>query len=86
MVSPELTDPSREIGMVSPELTTISGDRYGVPGTHDTLAKVYFDFGDATKALKTQERAIRLMKEYGQRITHAVEDRLEQYEKAVEEK
>ena len=35
----------------------------------DTLAKAYFDSGDATKAVETQERALRLMKEAGQRKT-----------------
>ena len=52
----------------------------------DTLAKTYFDSGDAAKALETQERAIRLMKENGEPVNQAVKDRLEQYKKAVEKK
>ena len=49
----------------------------------DTLAKAYFDSGDATKALETQERAVRLMKESGQGEDQGVKDRLEQYKKAA---
>ncbi len=50
----------------------------------DTLAKTYFDSGDAAKALETQERAIRLIKESGEPVDQAVKDRLETYKKAVE--
>jgi len=52
----------------------------------DTLAKAYFDSGDATKALETQERAVRLMKEAGagaEQGIQGVKDRLEQYKKAA---
>jgi thiol-disulfide isomerase/thioredoxin len=50
----------------------------------DTLAKAYFDSGDAAKALETQERAIRLMKEGGQPVDPSMQERLEQYKKATQ--
>jgi hypothetical protein len=49
----------------------------------DTLAKAYFDSGDAAKALETQERAVRLLKEVGEGEDQGVKDRLEQYKKAA---
>jgi thiol-disulfide isomerase/thioredoxin len=52
----------------------------------DTLAKTYFDTGDAAKALETQERAVRLMKESGEAIDPGVQERLEKYKKAVAKK
>jgi thiol-disulfide isomerase/thioredoxin len=52
----------------------------------DTLAKAYFDSGDAAKALETQERAVRLIKESGEPVDKGVQERLEQYKKAVEKK
>jgi thiol-disulfide isomerase/thioredoxin len=52
----------------------------------DTLAKAYFDSGDAAKALETQQRAVRLMKESGQPVPADVTERLDQYKKAVDEK
>ncbi len=48
----------------------------------DTLAKAYFDSGNASKAVDTQERAVRLMKAAGQEDP-GVKDRLAQYKKAV---
>jgi thiol-disulfide isomerase/thioredoxin len=48
----------------------------------DTLAKVYFDSGDPAKALKLQEKAVKL----AGRENQEMKDRLEQYRKAVEEK
>ncbi len=50
----------------------------------DTLAKAYFDSSDAAKAVETQERAIRLMKESGTPIDQGMKDRLEQYKKAAQ--
>jgi thiol-disulfide isomerase/thioredoxin len=52
----------------------------------DTLGKAYFDSGDPVKALETQERAVRLLKESGEPIDQGMKDRLEQYKKAVEKK
>jgi thiol-disulfide isomerase/thioredoxin len=52
----------------------------------DTLGKAYFDSGDPAKALETQERAVRLLKESGEPVDKGVMDRLEQYKKAVEKK
>jgi len=52
----------------------------------DTLAKVYFDSGDAAKAVETEERAIRLMKESGSPVDPSMKERLEQFKKAAEKK
>jgi thiol-disulfide isomerase/thioredoxin len=49
----------------------------------DTLAKAYFDSGDAKKAVETQERALRLMKDAGVKADPGMMDRLEQYKKAA---
>jgi thiol-disulfide isomerase/thioredoxin len=49
----------------------------------DTLAKAYFDSGDAKKAVETQERAIQLMKDAGAKVDPGMKDRLEQYKKAA---
>jgi thiol-disulfide isomerase/thioredoxin len=48
----------------------------------DTLAKAYFDAGNVSKAVETQERAVRLMKAAGQE-DQGVKNRLEQYKKAA---
>jgi thiol-disulfide isomerase/thioredoxin len=48
----------------------------------DTLAKAYFDAGNVSKAVETQERAVRLMKAAGQEDA-GVKNRLEQYKKAA---
>ena len=52
----------------------------------DTLGKAYFDSGDPVKALETQERAVRLIKENGDPVEKGITDRLEQYKRAVEKK
>jgi len=52
----------------------------------DTLAKAYFDSGDASKALETQERAVRLIKESGENVDPGMKERLEKYKKAAEQK
>jgi thiol-disulfide isomerase/thioredoxin len=52
----------------------------------DTLAKAYFDLGDASKALETQERAVRLIKESGEAVDPEMKERLEKYKKAAEKK
>jgi hypothetical protein len=49
----------------------------------DTLAKAYFDSGDARKAVEAQERAIRLTKESGEPDDPEMKDRLEKYKKAA---
>jgi thiol-disulfide isomerase/thioredoxin len=49
----------------------------------DTLAKAYFDSGDAKKAIEAQERALRLMKEAGANEDQGMKDRLEKYKKAA---
>ncbi len=50
----------------------------------DTLAKVYFDSGNAAKALETQERAIKLLdKDEEPATVTEMKQRLEQYRKAV---
>ena len=49
----------------------------------DTLAKAYFDSGDAKKALETQERAVRLIEEAGVKEDPGMKDRLERYKKAA---
>jgi thiol-disulfide isomerase/thioredoxin len=49
----------------------------------DTLAKAYFDSGDAKKAVEAQERAIRLTKESGEPDDPEMKDRLEKYKKAA---
>ena len=53
------------------------------PAILDTLALVYFDKGDAAKALELQEKAIKLAKP--EEIDPAMKDRLEQYRKAVKD-
>ncbi len=50
----------------------------------DTLAKAYFDSGDVAKAVETQERAVRLIKESGETVDQDMKDRLEKYKKAAE--
>ncbi len=56
-------------------------------GIADTLAKAYFDSGDAAKAVKNQERAVSLAKgsQYEAQIDQ-LKDRLEKYKKAAEKK
>ena len=49
----------------------------------DTLGKAYFDSGDAKKAVETQERAVRLAKEAGEKDEQGMKDRLEKYKKAA---
>jgi thiol-disulfide isomerase/thioredoxin len=49
----------------------------------DTLGKAYFDSGDIAKAIETQERAIRLVKESGEPADPGMKVRLEQYKKAA---
>jgi thiol-disulfide isomerase/thioredoxin len=55
------------------------------PAVADTLAKAYFDSGQKTKALETQERAVKLAK--GTQFEHdkEMQSRLEQYRKAVKD-
>src|SRR5262249_16507928 len=52
----------------------------------DTLAKAYFDSGDVSKALETQERAVRLIKESRDDVDPGMKERLEKYRKAAEKK
>jgi thiol-disulfide isomerase/thioredoxin len=52
----------------------------------DTLAKAYFDSGDAAKALEIQEKAIRLAKGTDLEEDKDMKARLEMYKKAVEKK
>jgi thiol-disulfide isomerase/thioredoxin len=49
----------------------------------DTLAKAYFDSGDAAKAVEAQERAIRVTRENGEPVDQDMKDRLEKYKKAA---
>jgi len=49
----------------------------------DTLAKAYFDSGDAAKAVQEQERAIRLTRESGEPVDQDMKGRLEKYKKAA---
>ena len=49
----------------------------------DTLGKAYFDSGDAKRAIETQERALRLAKEAGEKDEQGMKDRLEKYKKAA---
>ncbi len=52
-------------------------------GIADTLAKAYFDSGDAAKAVETQERAVKLAEGTPQGKDPELARRLEQYKKAV---
>jgi thiol-disulfide isomerase/thioredoxin len=52
----------------------------------DTLAKAYFETGDAAKAVATQERALELVKGTPLEKDKDMKDRLEQYKKAAEKK
>jgi tetratricopeptide (TPR) repeat protein len=56
-------------------------------GIADTLAKAYFDSGDAAKAIEHQERAVRLAKgtQYEEQIGD-LKNRLEKYKQAAEKK
>lgn len=54
------------------------------PSIADTLAKVYFDSGDAAKALETQKRAVKLAKGTDLENEPSLKERLEQYQKAVD--
>ncbi len=47
----------------------------------DTLAKAYYDSGDAKKALEAQERAVKLS---GENADPDMKDRLETYKKAAQ--
>jgi hypothetical protein len=49
----------------------------------DTLAKAYFDNGQAAKALETQEKAVQLAKGTPLAQDKSMTERLEQYRKAV---
>src|SRR5262249_28513278 len=49
----------------------------------DTLAKAYFETGDAAKALEHQERAVRLAVGTALEKDRDMKDRLEQYRKAA---
>jgi tetratricopeptide (TPR) repeat protein len=49
----------------------------------DTLAKAYFDSGEISKAVETQERAVKLSKGTPYEQDSGMKDRLEQYKKAV---
>jgi thiol-disulfide isomerase/thioredoxin len=51
-------------------------------GIADTLAKAYFDNRDIAKAVETQERGIRLIKESGKGDDKDMQDRLERYKRA----
>lgn len=54
------------------------------PFIADTLAKVYFDSGDAAKALETQKRAVEHAKGTDLENEPSLKERLEKYQKAVE--
>jgi thiol-disulfide isomerase/thioredoxin len=56
------------------------------PFLADTLAKAYFDSGDAAKALETQKRAVELAKGTDLEDEPTIKERLEQYQKAVDKK
>jgi len=55
------------------------------PAVADTLAKAYFDSGQKTKALETQERAVKLAKGTPFESDKQMQARLEQYKKAVKD-
>ncbi len=55
------------------------------PAVADTLAKAYFDAGQKTKALETQERAVKLAKGTQFESDKQMQSRLEQYKKAVKD-
>jgi len=54
------------------------------PFVADTLAKVYFDSGDAAKALETQKRAIENAKGTELENEPSLKERLDEYQKAVD--
>jgi tetratricopeptide (TPR) repeat protein len=54
------------------------------PQIADTLAKAYFETGDAAKALETQERALKLAPGTPFEKDQSMKDRLEQYKKAAQ--
>ncbi len=53
------------------------------PFIADTLAKAYFDNHDYAKAVETQERSIRLIKEAGKAEDRDMKERLERYRRAA---
>jgi thiol-disulfide isomerase/thioredoxin len=53
------------------------------PGVADTLARAYFLSGDAAKALKTQEQAVKLAKGSPLEDDQGLKDRLAEYQKAA---
>jgi hypothetical protein len=55
-------------------------------GIADTLAKAYFDNGDAARALAHQERAVKLAEGTPLAEDKSLKERLEQYRKAAEKK
>jgi len=55
-------------------------------GVADTLAKAYFDSGDAAKAVETQKRALELAKGTELEDDDELKDRLKQYEEAASSK
>ena len=54
------------------------------PFIADTLAKAYFDSGNAAKALETQKRAIENAKGTELENEESLKERLDQYQKAVD--
>jgi thiol-disulfide isomerase/thioredoxin len=53
------------------------------PAIADTLAKAYFDSGDVTKAVETQERAVKLAAGSPLEKDETIKTRLEEYKKAL---
>ena len=53
------------------------------PMIADTLAKAFFDKGDVARAIETEERGLRLVKEAGQGENQDMKNRLERYRKAA---
>ncbi len=55
------------------------------PSVADTLAKAYFENGDVAKAVETQERALKLAKGTRLENNKELKDRLEKYQKALQQ-
>jgi thiol-disulfide isomerase/thioredoxin len=89
IVDPDLTiKPNAELIKLALELAKKADEKSGRKNgaIADTLAKAYFDSGDAAKAFETEERAIRLVKESGEAVDKGMQERLEQFKKAAEKK
>jgi hypothetical protein len=88
LVDPERPKPSADAAKFSLEVAQKADElaKQMDPAIADTLGRAYFVNGNVTKALDTQERAVKLSKGTQFEQDKTITDRLEQYRKAAAEK